>query len=111
MPKGLIDLEDDLLAAAKRELNTTGVSGTVRTALQQAAAKPARARQIEWLERGGPRRVALRRGLRDGGNSYWRSSINGYCHAAVSSPVVGNRAQVNIHADDNRTTSANTLAR
>jgi Arc/MetJ family transcription regulator len=53
VPKRLIDLDDDLLAAAKRELNTTGVSDTVRTALQQAAAKSARARQIEWLERGG----------------------------------------------------------
>jgi Arc/MetJ family transcription regulator len=53
VPKRLIDLDDDLLAAAKRELNTTGVSDTVRTALQQAAAKSARARQIEWLEGGG----------------------------------------------------------
>ena len=44
VPKRLIDLDDDLLAAAKRELNTTGVSDTVRTALQQAAAKSARAR-------------------------------------------------------------------
>jgi Arc/MetJ family transcription regulator len=53
MPKRLIDLDDDLLAAAQRELNTTGVSDTVRTALQLAAAKSARARQIEWLEHGG----------------------------------------------------------
>jgi Arc/MetJ family transcription regulator len=49
----LIDLDDDLLAAAQRELRTKGVSDTVRIALQQAAAKSARARQIEWLEQGG----------------------------------------------------------
>jgi Arc/MetJ family transcription regulator len=53
MPKRLIDLDDDLLAAAQRELGTKGVSDTVRIALQQAAAKSARARQIEWLEQGG----------------------------------------------------------
>jgi Arc/MetJ family transcription regulator len=53
MPKRLIDLDDDLLAAAQRELRTKGVSDTVRIALQQAAAKSARARQIEWLEQGG----------------------------------------------------------
>jgi Arc/MetJ family transcription regulator len=53
VPKRLIDLDDDLLAAAQRELSTTGVSDTVRVALQQAAAKSARARQIEWLEQGG----------------------------------------------------------
>jgi Arc/MetJ family transcription regulator len=49
----LIDLDDDLLAAAQRELRTTGVSDTVRIALQQAAAQSARARQIEWLEHAG----------------------------------------------------------
>jgi Arc/MetJ family transcription regulator len=53
MPKRLIDLDDELLTAAQRELRTTGVSDTVRIALQQAAAKSARARQIDWLERGG----------------------------------------------------------
>ena len=53
MPKRLIDLDDDLLAAAQRELRTKGVSDTVRIALQQAAAKSARARQVEWLEQGG----------------------------------------------------------
>jgi Arc/MetJ family transcription regulator len=58
MPKRLIDLDDDLLAAAQRELNTKGVSDTVRIALQQAAAKSARARQIEWLEQGGPESMA-----------------------------------------------------
>lgn len=53
MPKRLIDLDDDLLESAQRELRTTGISDTVRIALQQAAAKSARARQIEWLEQGG----------------------------------------------------------
>jgi Arc/MetJ family transcription regulator len=53
MPKRLIDLDDDLLAAAQRELRTKGVSDTVRLALQQAVATSARARQIEWLEQGG----------------------------------------------------------
>jgi Arc/MetJ family transcription regulator len=58
MTKRLIDLDDDLLSAAQRELNTTGVSDTVRVALQQAAAKAARARQIQWLEDGGLQELA-----------------------------------------------------
>ena len=58
MPKKLIDLDDDLLAAAQRELKTTGVSDTVRMALQQAAATAARTRQIEWLEQGGLENMA-----------------------------------------------------
>jgi Arc/MetJ family transcription regulator len=53
MTKRLIDLDDELLADAQRELNTTGVSDTVRTALQQAAARSARARQVAWLHEGG----------------------------------------------------------
>lgn len=53
MTKRLIDLDDDLLAAAQAELKTSGVSDTVRTALQHAAATSARARQIAWLQRGG----------------------------------------------------------
>jgi Arc/MetJ family transcription regulator len=53
VPKRLIDLDDDLLNAAKRELGTTGVSDTVRAALQQASAASARARQVEWLISGG----------------------------------------------------------
>ena len=48
MPKRLIDLDDDLLAAAQRELNTTGVSDTVRTALQQVA-KAAAAAGVGWV--------------------------------------------------------------
>ena len=53
MTKRLIDLDDELLASAQRELHTTGVSDTVRAALAQAAAAAARARQIEWLADGG----------------------------------------------------------
>ena len=47
MMKRLIDLDDDLRAAAQRELTTPGVSDPVRVALQHAAATSARARQIE----------------------------------------------------------------
>lgn len=53
MTKRLIDLDDDLLAAAQRELHTEGVSDTVRAALRNAAATSARARQIAWLQEGG----------------------------------------------------------
>ncbi len=53
MTKRLIELDDDLLADAQRELNTTGVSDTVRTALKQAAHAAARARQVDWLREGG----------------------------------------------------------
>jgi Arc/MetJ family transcription regulator len=53
VPKRLIDLDDDLLRAAKRELGTKGVSDTVRAALQHAAAASARARQVAWLTSGG----------------------------------------------------------
>lgn len=53
MTKRLIDLDDDLLVAAQRELNTTGVSDTVRAALRYAAARSARVGQLEWLKEGG----------------------------------------------------------
>jgi Arc/MetJ family transcription regulator len=53
MTKRLIDLDDELLAEAQRELNTTGISDTVRAALQQAASAAARARQVRWLREGG----------------------------------------------------------
>lgn len=46
MTKRLIDLVDDLLVAAQRELKAAGVSDTVRMAVQQAAAQSARARQV-----------------------------------------------------------------
>lgn len=52
MTKRLIDLDDELLAQAQRELGTSGVSDTVRLALQQAAAASARAHQVEWLASG-----------------------------------------------------------
>ena len=58
MTKRLIDLDDDLLTQARRELGTTGVSDTVRLALQQAAAAAARARQVEWLVAGGMAELA-----------------------------------------------------
>lgn len=51
--KRLIDLDDELLASAQRELKTTGVSDTVRAALLQAASAAARARQLTWLREGG----------------------------------------------------------
>lgn len=53
MTKRLIDLDDELLAEAQRELQTTGVSDTVRAALRQAGAAAARARQVAWLRDGG----------------------------------------------------------
>ena len=51
--KRLIELDDQLLADAQRELHTDGVSDTVRAALRQAATSAARARQVEWLTGGG----------------------------------------------------------
>lgn len=53
MTKRLIDLDDDLLAQAQRELRTSGISDTVRAALQQATNAAARARQVAWLREGG----------------------------------------------------------
>ena len=51
--KRLIDIDDELLERAGRELGTSGVSDTVRTALAHAAAAAARARQVAWLSEGG----------------------------------------------------------
>jgi Arc/MetJ family transcription regulator len=51
--KRLIDIDDELLDSAARELGTSGVSDTVRIALRQAAAAAARARQVAWLAEGG----------------------------------------------------------
>lgn len=53
MTKRLIELDDELLAEAQRELHTTGISETVRAALRLAAASAARARQVQWLTEGG----------------------------------------------------------
>ncbi|WP_324277818.1 DUF2191 domain-containing protein [Blastococcus brunescens] len=60
MTKRLIDLDDELLARAQRELNTSGVSDTVRAALRQAASAAARARQVAWLREGGLETLADR---------------------------------------------------
>jgi len=51
--KRLIDLDDELLTAAQRELHTSGVSDTVRAALRHATVAAARARQVDWLADGG----------------------------------------------------------
>ena len=56
--KRLIDIEDDLLDSAARELGTSGVSDTVRTALRHAATAAARARQVAWLSEGGQAELA-----------------------------------------------------
>ncbi|MGI8868413.1 MAG: DUF2191 domain-containing protein [Mycobacteriales bacterium] len=58
MTKRLIDIDDELLDSAARELGTDGVSDTVRTALRQAATAAARARQVAWLTDGGPADLA-----------------------------------------------------
>ncbi len=58
MTKRLIDLDDDLLAAAQHELKTTGVSDTVRAALRHAVSQSARARQVAWLQGGGLEEMA-----------------------------------------------------
>lgn len=58
MPKRLIDLDDELLDAARTALHTRGVADTVRRALHEAAAAQARARQVEWLRQGGMAELA-----------------------------------------------------
>jgi Arc/MetJ family transcription regulator len=58
MTKRLIDLDDDLLDAAREALHTQGVSDTVRAALQQATAAAARASQVKWLAEGGMEEMA-----------------------------------------------------
>jgi Arc/MetJ family transcription regulator len=66
--KRLIDIEDELLETARRELGTTGIADTVRSALQLAASRAARAREVEWLVSGGMAEMADR-GARD---DVWR---------------------------------------
>ena len=51
--KRLVELDDDLLESAQRELGTSGVSDTIRAALRHAGAAASRARQVEWLQDGG----------------------------------------------------------
>lgn len=58
MTKRLIDIEDDLLEGARKELGTKGIADTVRTALMLAANRSARVRQIEWLASGGMAEMA-----------------------------------------------------
>ncbi|MEV6278085.1 DUF2191 domain-containing protein [Nocardia sp. NPDC051832] len=53
MTKRLIEIDDELLEAAQRELGTSGVSDTVRAALRSAAAAAARVAELEWLQEGG----------------------------------------------------------
>lgn len=53
MTKRLIDLDDDVLEAARAALHTEGVTDTVRRALREAVAMDARARQVAWLQDGG----------------------------------------------------------
>jgi Arc/MetJ family transcription regulator len=53
MAKRLIDVDDELLAQASRELGTQGVADTVRAALRHAAEAGARTRQLRWLIEGG----------------------------------------------------------
>jgi Arc/MetJ family transcription regulator len=58
--KRLIDIEDELLETARRELGTTGIADTVRSALQLAATRAARAREVDWLVSGGMAEMADR---------------------------------------------------
>ena len=53
MTKRLIDLDDELVETARRELGTTTIADTVRTARREAAANRARSRQIDCLTSGG----------------------------------------------------------
>lgn len=53
MTKRLIDLDDELLETARRELGTATIADTVRTALREATARARRSRQIDWLTAGG----------------------------------------------------------
>lgn len=66
--KRLINIDDELLAAAQRELDTTGIADTVRSALRLAATRSARIRQADWLAAGGLAAMA-ERGERD---EVWR---------------------------------------
>jgi Arc/MetJ family transcription regulator len=68
MTKRLIDLDDDLLASARAELGTVGVSDTVRAALRHAAASAARASEVRWLTDGGLAELAAK----DARDAVWR---------------------------------------
>jgi hypothetical protein len=66
--KRLIDIEDELLESARRELGTSGIADTVRSALQLAATRSARIAEVEWLVSGGMAEMADR----DARNDVWR---------------------------------------
>ncbi|MGS2807224.1 DUF2191 domain-containing protein [Nocardia sp. MW-W600-9] len=53
MTKRLIEIDDELLESAQDALGTSGVSDTVRAALNSAVVARARAREVEWLINGG----------------------------------------------------------
>lgn len=69
MVKRLIDIDDELLEAARTELNTTGIADTVRTSLRLAATRSARLAHSEWLMAGGMAELASR----DARDRAWRS--------------------------------------
>ncbi len=58
MTKRLIEIDDELLESARQELGTSGITDTVRSALQFAAARSARLREVEWLSSGGMAEMA-----------------------------------------------------
>jgi Arc/MetJ family transcription regulator len=58
MSERWVDVDDGLLAAAQKELNTVGVTDTVRLALRQVVAGAARRRQVAWLRQGGLEEMA-----------------------------------------------------
>ena len=51
--KRLIELDDDLLVDAQRALNTTGITDTVRAALEESVKSAARRDEVDWLIAGG----------------------------------------------------------
>ncbi|MGV9675269.1 DUF2191 domain-containing protein [Nocardia sp. NPDC003482] len=65
MGKHLIDLDDELLETAQRELGTTGIPETIDAALQSALATATRARDIDrlWRTDGRARLPQERRGI------------------------------------------------
>ncbi|MFC6013496.1 DUF2191 domain-containing protein [Nocardia lasii] len=58
MTKRLIEIDDELLESAQDALGTTGVSDTVRAALNSAVVARARAAEVEWLAEGGMAEMA-----------------------------------------------------
>jgi Arc/MetJ family transcription regulator len=56
--KRFIEIDDELLETARRELGTASATDTVRAALGFAAARPVRIREVEWLTSGGMAEMA-----------------------------------------------------